>query len=134
MTGVQTCALPILGDYHNPKYGIEFKCTKSWNFQSIVFDYMKLMDSNNLLQKSMSFLIIYRENKFSNRLNIDKINETINELINRLNERLEIKRPFLFWIIEISVKTKGITSWYCNNLNEKFLSGIPKHTSLWCDL
>lgn len=114
-----------LGDYDNPQMGIEFKCNKSWHFQSIVFDYMKLMDNNNSLQKIISFSIIYRENKLSNRLTLNKINETITELRNRLNARLGTNRSFIFWIVEIAVNSNEKNSWYCTNLNEKFLKGIP---------
>ncbi|NLJ82045.1 MAG: hypothetical protein GX330_02840, partial [Bacteroidales bacterium] len=44
-----------IGDYENPDLCIEFKHNKSWNFQSIVFDFMKLMDSNNKMKSAISF-------------------------------------------------------------------------------
>lgn len=115
-----------LGDYNNPEIVIEFKCNKSWQFQSIVFDYMKLMDKNNPLKKVVSISIIYRDKKLSNKLTLNKINESITELSNRLNGRMDINRPFLFWIIEIAYNNKQKESWYCRNLNEKFVNGIPQ--------
>lgn len=114
-----------LGNYNNPQICIEFKCNKSWSFQSIVFDYMKLMDKNNELQQAVSFSIIYRDIKLSNELNLNKINETISELKKRLNKRLATNRRFIFWIVEIAIETKRKRSWYCTNLDEKFLIGIP---------
>ena len=114
-----------LGDYYNPQIGIEFKCNKSWNFQSIVFDYMKLMDKNNLLQQAISFSIIYRDKRLSNELKLNNINETIIELKKRLNTRLATNRQFLFWVVEIAIESKSKRSWYCTNLDEKFLIGIP---------
>lgn len=91
-----------LGNYNNPEIGIEFKSIKSWHFQSVVFDFMKLMDSKNNLKTVISFSIIYRKKGLSNRLTLNKINETLTELTDRLNNRLNSKRTFLFWIIEIA--------------------------------
>lgn len=116
----------VLGDYNNPEIGIEFKSNSSWKFESIVFDYMKLMDINNPLQTAISFSIIYRENGPSNKLKLDIINKTIEEFKNRLNERLDKSRPFLFWIVEIAHKRDKINSWYCKNLEQEFKIGIPE--------
>ena len=114
-----------IGDYCNPLIGIEFKLCKSWAFQSIVFDFMKLMDSANQIQKAISFSIICRDNELSNRLNDNIINTTIVELEKRLGSSLSTNREFLFWIIEVSVKSKDKKSWYCTNINDKFIRGIP---------
>jgi hypothetical protein len=87
---------------------------------------MKLMDKCNPLKKAISISIIYRDKKLSTKLTLNKINESITELSNRLNVRMDINRPFLFWIIEIAYNNKKKESWYCRNLNEKFLNGIPQ--------
>lgn len=110
-----------IGNYNNPDLGIEFKHNKSWIFQSMVFDFMKLMDSDNKIKSAISFSIIYREKELSNQLE-NELNKTIDELINRLANRLDKNRPFLFWIIEIAHKSKikQKRSWFCNNLDEKF--------------
>lgn len=115
----------VLGEYNNPLIGIEFKSSKSWNFQSIVFDYMKLLDKSNNIRTVISFSIIYREKGLSNKLTLEKINETIFELKKRLNGRLNLNRKFLFWIVEISLNSKVKNSWYCTNLDKNFSVGIP---------
>lgn len=115
-----------LGNYKNPEIGIEFKSIESWQSQSIVFDYMKLLDGNNHLKKAVSVSIIYRKNKLSNRLTLSKINETITELKGRLESRLDTNRPFLFWIIEIDYNNNKRMSWYCKNLNDSFNKGVPQ--------
>lgn len=117
-----------LGNHVNPDLGIEFKHNKSWIFQSIVFDFMKLMDSKNKIESAISFSIIYREKELSDKLE-NELNKTIDELINRLGSRLDKNRPFLFWIIEVAhkSKTKQKKSWFCNNLDKKFMFGSP-HT------
>lgn len=118
----------VLGDYNNPEIGIEFKSNSSWRFESLVFDYMKLMDINNPLQTAISFSIIYRENELSNKLKLEIINKTITEYKNRLKERLDKNRTFIFWIVEIAYNSKKTNSWYCENLDEMFKVGIPKFT------
>lgn len=119
-----------LGDYENPDLCIEFKHNKSWNFQSIVFDFIKLMDSNNKIKSAISFSIIYREKELSNRLKLSEINKTITEFTKRLDNKLDKNRPFLFWIIEIAPNSKTIQkqSWFCNSLDEKFMLGFPNTT------
>ena len=117
----------VLGDYDNPEMGIEFKCNRSWNFQSLVFDYMKLMDRNNSIQKVISFSIIYREKDHSNKLPLE-LNGTIDKLTKRLGNRMDNKREFLFWILEIapnSCNSKKVKSWYCNDLEYKFQEKMP---------
>jgi len=111
-----------LGNYENPDLGIEFKHNQSWNFQSIVFDFMKLMDCKNKIKTAISFSIIYRKKELSNELTLEIINETITELKNRLDNRLDENRPFLFWIIEVAPQsnTNKKKSWFCNNLDNKF--------------
>lgn len=117
----------VLGDYDKPEIGIEFKFCKSWNFQSLVFDYIKLLDSANSIQKAISFSIIYREKELSNELTLDKIKETITVLKNRLDGTLDINREFLLWIIEIAPhsKKKQKRSWFCDNLDKNFVEGTP---------
>jgi hypothetical protein len=112
-----------IGNYEKPEFGIEFKFCKSWNFQSVVFDYMKLLDSTNSIKKAISFSIIYRQNNFSNKLP-KELNKTISELQKRLGDRMESKRPFLFWIIEI-VQNGKKQSWICDSIKKKFVSGFP---------
>jgi len=117
-----------LGKYDNPDLGIEFKYCESWKFESIVFDFMKLLDVKNQIKTAISFSIICRrENELSNKLTGKKINETITEVTKRLGKRLDTNRPFLFWIIEIAPNSniKQKQSWVCNHLNRKFESGIP---------
>ena len=43
-----------LGNYENTELGIEFKVCESFKFESLVFDYMKLMDKHKL--KALSHL------------------------------------------------------------------------------
>lgn len=114
-----------LGKYKNPALGIEFKVCDSWKSESLIFDYMKLMDRNNSIKSSISFAVIFRESRFSNKLNINTLNNTLLELENRLNERLDTNRKFLFWIVEVALKSQEKRSWYCDNLSNNFSSGIP---------
>jgi hypothetical protein len=122
-----------IGDYNNPDLGIEFKHTTSWNYQSLIFDFMKLLDIKNKIKSAISFSIIYRENELSNRLTLNKINETIEIFTNRLDNRLEKDRPFLFWIIEVAPKSKTNQkkSWFCNSLDEKFKELNEKNLIKW---
>lgn len=102
-----------LGDYDKPEYGIEFKQTPGWNSKATSFDYMKLLDRENTIEKAISVAVIFREKELNDeieRINISKIKT------NRLNST----RPFLFWIIEVS--RQDIHSWYCNNLKKGFNS------------
>jgi hypothetical protein len=112
-----------IGDSEKPEIGIEFKFCESWDSQAIVYDYMKLLDNKNSIQKAVSFSIIYREKELSNSLTTDKINETITELEDRLKNRIAGNRDFLFWIIEIAPHSKinQKRSWICDNLKEKFV-------------
>ena len=105
----------------------EFKFCKSWNFQSLVFDYMKLLDCDNSIQKVISFSVIYRDNELSNQLTLEKIKETITVLKNRLDGKLDNNREFLLWIIEIAPHSKKQQkrSWFCDNLDKNFVEGTP---------
>ena len=114
-----------LGSYDSPEIGLEFKVCRGWIFQSLVFDYMKLLDSVNSIEKAVSFSIIYREKNHSSELSLDKINETITALTDRLGCRLATSRKFLFWIIEIVPNGKKNKSWYCDNLEQKFVEKTP---------
>jgi hypothetical protein len=108
-----------LGEYENPELGIEFKVSKGWQFQSLVFDYMKLMDNQNLFNKVISFAIIYRDKGLSNQLTLDKIKETIVELSARLGSKLDENRPFLFKIIEVA-NDNNKRCWICDNIAANF--------------
>lgn len=110
----------VIGDYEEPELGIEFKVRNSWNSESLIFDYMKLMDNRNSIKSSISFAIIFRENNLSNRLNISKMNSVLSALEDRLKNGLLADRKFLFRIVEIAAKSQEKRSWYCNNLNKKF--------------
>lgn len=115
-----------LGNYCKPEYGIEFKHSQGWIHNPLVFDYMKLLDSANQIQKAISVAVIFRENDLSTQLTDDKVNETIDDLKERFKRQergMAKSRPFLFWIIEVAPKaetTDNIRSWYCNNLTEGF--------------
>jgi hypothetical protein len=108
-----------IGNYSSLELGLEFKVMSSWKFQSIVFDYMKLLDCTNPLPEVISFSIIYRDKELSGQLTLNRINETIRALKTRLDKRLATTRPFLFWIIEITSQEKRF--WYCNDLNTGFI-------------
>ena len=120
----------VLGDYNNPEIGVEFKLNFSWRFESIVFDYVKLMDLNNPLNAAISFSIIIREKNLSNKLKLEIINKTVFEYKNRLKERLDKNRIFLFWIVEIAYNNKKINSWYCDNMEGLFKEDIPKFAEI----
>ncbi|MDE5703310.1 MAG: hypothetical protein K2H70_00645, partial [Bacteroidales bacterium] len=115
-----------LGNYCHPEYAIEFKHSQGWIHNPLVFDYMKLLDSANRIQKAISVAVIFRENDLSTQLTDKKVNETIEDLEERFKgqERsIEKGRPFLFWIIEVAPKaekSEKIRSWYCNNLADGF--------------
>lgn len=122
----------VLGHHGNPEYAIEFKHSQGWIHNPLVFDYMKLLDSANNIQKAISVAVIFRENDLSTQLSDDKVNETIADLKERLKgqeQEIGENRPFLFLIIEVAPKAEksdNIRSWYCNNLAK----GFERMTSL----
>lgn len=124
----------VLGNYCHPEYAIEFKHSLGWIHNPLVFDYMKLLDSANQIQKAISVAVIFRKNDLSTQLTDDKVNETIGDLKERFGGKHELSdRPFLFLIIEVapkSDKSQRFRSWYCNNLTKGF-QPITSLESVW---
>ena len=102
---------------------IKFKHSQGWIHNPLVFDYMKLLDSVNQIQKAISVAVIFRENDLSMQLTAEKVNDTIGDLKERFGKHKLSDRPFLFLIIEVAPKSdkpQKFRSWYCNNLTEGF--------------
>lgn len=110
-------------DNSDLKYGIEFKHSQGWNVKALRFDYMKLLDKENKIDRAISFAVIFRKTELSD----SERRKAINSLKQELGDRLAVDRQFLFVIVQVApgVKTDNIRSWYCNNLTDGFQLSTP---------
>jgi hypothetical protein len=106
------------GNYNHPSVAVEFKLMDSWNGEGIVFDFMKLMHSDNPIDNAISFSIIKRTKSLSATLH-SAIDNRLAEFKKRLGSNLAKNRPFLFVIAEID-SNKNKRFWSLNDISKEF--------------
>jgi hypothetical protein len=118
-----------LGDYIDPKIGIEFTLKYSWSKEEITYDFVKLLDKNNPFQISISYNIIFRKNqlvKNNKLLNLENaMNNAYSEAIKRLKNNICDKNRNIFFIISEIDKTNERHHWHYSKQNRKFVNGLP---------
>lgn len=113
-----------IGNYDKPEFAIEFTSKYGFNSEDLIFDFIKLLDSNNPFEYVISFNIIYREKdlpKGGHKENIiTKLKKARYQIINKDEGRNLIvskNRQHLFWIVEIA-QNNNKRSWVCDDINE----------------
>jgi len=89
-----------IGKSENPDYAIEFKMANKLDVEGLIFDYMKLMDQRNPINKSISVAIYYGHTSHSRQCECAVLNKYILEAKNRLRD-LFVNRPHYFYFMEI---------------------------------
>ncbi len=105
----------IIGPKETPKVAIEFKCSKSFNKEGVIYDYMKLLDARNKFDKAVSICIYYGG---KTEIKAERLNENISEAIKRLGEQYAHNRDRYF--LAIQVKDNAIIKFECLNTNIEF--------------
>lgn len=90
-----------LGDYNNPDYGIEFKMSMQCNKEGLIFDYMKLLDRRNKIQKAISVAVYYGHASHSRFCEINELEKCLNEARKRLGNQIDNLRYHWFVVLEI---------------------------------
>ena len=118
-----------LGDYIDPKIGIEFTLKYSWSKDEITYDFVKLLDKNNPFQISISYNIIFRKNQLAKNkrlLNLENaMNDAYSEAIKRLENNICHKNRNIFFIISEIDKTNERRHWHYSKQHRKFVNGLP---------
>ena len=105
----------IIGPIETPKVAIEFKCSKSFNRDGAIYDYMKLLDARNEFDTAVSIDIYYGR---KTEIKSEHLNKNISEAIKRLGEQYAHNRNRYFWTIHI--KDNSIIKFECLNNNIEF--------------
>lgn len=93
-----------IGDVNHPEYAIEFKMSDSFDEEGVVFDYMKLLDSRNPINHSISIVVYYGRKNHSKKCTGGVLSEcyaTANKLLDAINCFAD-KRPYRFILLEVS--------------------------------
>jgi hypothetical protein len=111
-----------IGDYHKPEIGIEFSVKNSWSNESVVYDFVKLLDSRNLFEFGVSMNLILRDHNISSKKRFvqldNRIQETFKTVKDRLGTQYDKRRDRFFIISEISRTDRR--HWICQNQEESF--------------
>ena len=89
-----------IGKAERPDYAIEFKLSRKFNKEGIIFDYMKLFDKRSPFSEVFSVIVYYGHKSKSKLCNADIWDKWIKEAQDRLSD-LFVLRPYHFHVIEI---------------------------------
>lgn len=118
-----------IGDYNKPDIGIEFSLRYGWSNEEIVYDFLKLLDSQNPFKVSISFNIIFRERELVKGGYLEDLeahmNKAYNEAVLRLNNNVcDVSRELYFIVTEID-KNNNRRHWYYDRTSGKLRGGLP---------
>jgi len=112
-----------IGDYNKPDIGIEFSLKNGWSYEEIVYDFIKLMDTDNPFKLGVSYNAILREKEIVSKKRLDelqnRIENTVKKAKKRLNGNIDPNRKLYFLISEISREERR--HWLYDQKREVFL-------------
>ena len=98
-----------LGNSEKPYYAIEFKMDDSLDYDGIVYDYMKLLDSRNPFKSVKSLCVYYHSNRKSKKCDEETLTKgCLDEAIMRLEENYDKDRKHRFIVLEIKKGRDGV--------------------------
>ena len=101
-----------VGDFNSPICAIEFKMAKSMDSKGYVFDYMKLLDRRNKIEKVISLSVVYERNTPIEPKDLNAIlDKATTEL--KSHDCLSDDRPFRFIVIQIKGEEHHV--WECSS-------------------
>lgn len=104
-----------IGSVEKPFVGIEFKTSKSYYPEGVIYDYMKLLDKNVNIDSAVAIDIYYGR---KSKLTSEELNDNIQEAQSRLGERYEKARDRYLWVIQIC--GRELTVFKCSGKSESF--------------
>jgi len=117
-----------IGDYESPAVGIEFVLMRSWSKESVVFDFLKLLDPANPFESVFSFNLILRDKGVAtggHKTNLEQsINDAYSEAHNRLNGGASPSRQVFFIVAEIDPANER-HFWHYRGASGGFIIGLP---------
>lgn len=93
-----------IGDANHPEYAIEFKMSDNFDDEGVIFDYMKLLDSRNPINHSISVVIYYGRKNHSKKCTDKVLSKCYSAARNHLDDIkcFSNKRPYRFILVEMS--------------------------------
>ena len=102
-----------IGNADRPDYAVEFKMSTRFNAQGLIFDYMKLLDSRNLIGRALSVSVYYGHSSHSDLCEAGVLSGCVKEAIWRLG-RYVSRRNYRFIFLEI-IDGKIVNQYECLN-------------------
>lgn len=95
-----------IGQYSSPETAIEFSLNFGWENETIVFDFLKLLDPDNPFKNVYSLNIILRKKDIAKGQDyhslLRKLNKTIKTVQERLTTHIDPTRNYYFIVTEVS--------------------------------
>lgn len=105
-----------IGNAKEPDYAIEFKMSRSFNREGLIYDYMKLLDRRNPFHKALSIAVYYGHSSHSRLCETGILNDCLGEVVRRLNGNFS-EREHSFYFLEI-INTEQARCLECSNCLE----------------
>ncbi|HAN86588.1 MAG TPA: hypothetical protein DCQ13_02965 [Firmicutes bacterium] len=119
-----------IGGYERPQIGIELTMEYGWAHETIVYDFMKLMDSRNPFSAGVSYNVLLRPAGFVDRVDepqhlIDNMNRAIEDASARLGARVcDNTRQLVFVFTETDEDARR-RHWHYDQHRRTFVKGLP---------
>jgi hypothetical protein len=108
----------VIGEYGDPEFAIELYANSLIKREEIGYKVLKLTDEDNPFKYVISFNLIFRENRSTDKVWGNAKNALLRILPNNYKNK-----QFLFWVVEVS--KKGNRSLFIDNEHTEFQEGIP---------
>jgi len=95
-----------IGDFDEPKCGIEFKLDNSFNQNGIAFDFMKLLDKRNPIKCGFSFVVSYGNAGTSTNMGLKFFHDCLEQAI-KSSSYIDNNRTLHLYAIEIPTGAKA---------------------------
>lgn len=89
-----------IGNVKKPDYAIEFKMSRAFNREGLIYDYMKLLDKRNHFHKALSVAVYYGHSSHFQLCETDTLKGCLEEAVSRLNGNFS-EREHSFYYLEI---------------------------------
>lgn len=118
-----------IGEYQEPDIGIEFSLKYGWSNEEIVYDFLKLLDMKNPFKMSISFNIIFRQERLvegKHLKNLERhMDEAFREAVKRLKGKVCGKSRELYFIVTEIDKANKRRHWHYARESGRFRRGLP---------
>ena len=125
-----------VGRYEKPDIGVEFAfMPKGWDGEKVIPDFIKLLDDKNPFNTSISFTLVFRENRLVQKGGLAAFEKAMNGTFGKAFERLRSNNRLfnnsrqLYLVVTEVDKDSRRRHWYYDNAGGRFVCGLPHHKS-----